>query len=183
MKKILIINGHQQYPFAEGRLNQTLFENLVEFLSSKHDVKTTVIHKGYVAEAEEEKYKWADIVIFQAPMFWYSIPGAFKTYIDRVYKHGIFYLSSDYYGDGGLFKGKKYMFSLTLNTPEEEFDANNKFFGGKTLDDVIVHLHKTHQYCGMEPIETFASYDVVKNPNVLEYLEKLNKHVNKYIPD
>ena len=181
MKKILVINGHQPYPFAEGRLNQTMFENIVEFLSVKNEVKTSVIHKGYVVESEEEKFVWADVIIFQTPIFWYSIPGAFKTYIDRVYKHGMFFEATDTYGKGGMLKGKKYMFSLTMNTPENEFATGNKFFDGKSLDDVIVHLHKTHQYCGMESIKTFAAYDVVKHPQVLEFLEKVNKHLHENV--
>ncbi len=179
MKNILVINGHQPYPFSEGRLNQTIFENMVEFLSVKKEIKTTVVHKGYVVEAEHEKFTWADAIIFQSPMFWYSIPGALKTYIDRVYKHGLFYNFSEKYGHGGLLKGKKYMYSLTMNTPETEFAYGNTFFNGKSLDDVIIHLHKTQQYCGLEPLKTFGAYDVVKHPDVLEILKNLNKHISE----
>lgn len=180
MKNILVINGHQKYPFADGRLNQTIFENIVEFLSMHYDVKTTVIHKGYLVEEEQEKFQWADAIVFQSPMFWYSIPGAFKTYIDKVYSHGIFFDAAvDKYGSGGLFNGKKYMFSLTLNTPEETFGNPDSFLEGRSLDETIFHLHKTQQYCGMEPLKTFAVYDVIKNPLILQYLDNLKKHIKE----
>lgn len=184
MKNILVINGHQKYPFADGRLNQTLFENIVEFLSMHHDVKTTVLHKGYLVEEEQEKFKWADVIIFQFPMFWYSVPGVFKTYIDKIYTHGLFYdASTDKYGSGGLFNNKKYMFSITLNSPEEVFGDPNSFFEGRSLDDVIFHLHKTQQYCGMQPLKTFAVYDVIKNPKILQYLDDLKKHIKEVFTD
>lgn len=180
MKNIFVINGHQKYPFAEGRLNQTIFENIVEFLATKYEIETSVISKGYIVEEEQEKFKWADTIIFQSPIFWYSIPGALKTYIDKVYTHGVFFdAAAEEYGSGGLFCGKKYMHSLTLNTPEAVFGDPNSFLEGKTLDDTIFHLHKTHQYCGLEPLKTFAVYDVVKNPHILQYLDNLKKHIKE----
>ncbi len=178
MKNILVINGHQKYPFAEGRLNQTLFENMVEFLSEKYELKTTVLEKGYIVEEEQDKYAWADGIIFQTPIFWYSIPGLFKTYIDKVYQHGKFFDAAAHgYGTGGMFTDKKYMYSLTMNTSKENFDNKCSFLEGKSLDDFFIHLHKMQQYCGMKPLKTFAVYDVVKNPQVLLYLEDLQKHV------
>ena len=35
MKKAFIINGHQYYPFAEGKLNQTLVATAAEILTAK----------------------------------------------------------------------------------------------------------------------------------------------------
>ena len=178
MKNILVINGHQQYPFAEGRLNQLLFENIVEFLSRKYEIKTTVIASGYVPEEEQDKFKWADTIIFQTPIFWYSLPGVFKTYIDKVYQHGVFFdAASEEYGDGGLFKGKKYMYSLTMNTPETVFGDPHSFLNGKSLDEFFIHLHKIQEYCGMSRLKTFAVYDVIKNPKVLDYVEHLQAHL------
>ncbi|WP_249292032.1 NAD(P)H-dependent oxidoreductase [Metabacillus flavus] len=45
---------------------------------------------GY--DPEEEIYKWqrADAVIFQTPIYWFSIPGLFKHSIDQVYMDNIF---------------------------------------------------------------------------------------------
>lgn len=183
MKNILVINGHQKHPFAEGLLNQTIFENIVEFLAKQqHEIKTTVITKGYIEEEEQDKFLWADTIIFQSPVFWFSLPGAFKTYIDKIYAEGIFFDSSvEKYGQGGLLKGKKYMYSLTWDTPEEEFNGADPFFEGKSLDEFIMHLHKIQQYCGMEPLKTFSLFSVDTNPQIPKDLEKLQKHLEEVL--
>ncbi len=177
MMDILVINGHEKYTFADGLLNQTLFENIVELLAPDNQVKTTVIRKGYITEDEQEKFKWADAVIFQVPVFWFSVPGAFKTYIDRVYAKGVFYEHSEKYGHGGLLANKKYMYSLTWNAPIDAFGESGAFFEGKSVDEVIFHLHKIQQFCGMQPLKTFSCHDVMKNPDIPLYLEQLRTHI------
>ncbi len=179
--KILVINGHKYYPFAQGRLNKTLFNKIIELISLDNDVKTTIIENGYNTDEEIEKFLWADIIIFQTPMNWFAVPYILKEYFDNVYRYGIFYEGSKNYGEGGLLKNKKYMYSITMNSPQYAFEQTDKFFDGRGLDEVIIALHKLQQYCGMEKIETFAVYDVVKNPDISLYLANLEKHIKKYI--
>ena len=38
--------------------------------------------------AEQEKLLWADTVIFQFPLWWFSMPAIMKGWIDRVYAWG-----------------------------------------------------------------------------------------------
>ena len=47
MTNILIIDGHQKYAFSEGKLSKTLVKEMKRVLSEKHNIKTTVIEKGY----------------------------------------------------------------------------------------------------------------------------------------
>lgn len=89
--KIFVINGHKYYPFSQGKLNKTLFNKIIELVSPSNDVKTTVVENGYKLNEEIDKYLWADIIIIQMPINWFSFPGLFKSYIDDVYKHGSFY--------------------------------------------------------------------------------------------
>lgn len=179
--KIFILNGHKYYPFAEGKLNKTLFDKIVDIVSPDNEVKTTIIEQGYNIEEELEKFKWADVIIFQTPMNWFSVPWIFKKYIDEVYQYGVFYVASDVYGKGGLMKGKKYMYSITCNLKEQDFEAPNKFFEGKQIEDVILPLHKLQQYCGMTPVKTFFATNVIHNPDVPKYLDELEKHIKTYL--
>ena len=56
MKKILIINGHQYYPFAEGKLNQALIDRAASMLGEEDfDIKNTVTEKAYDVDEEIEK--------------------------------------------------------------------------------------------------------------------------------
>lgn len=178
----LVINGHKYYPYAQGRLNKTLFDEIIRILKNNGDeVVTTVVEDGYNVEEEIEKYKNADFIIFQTPMNWFSVPWILKKYFDDVYAHGVFYTGSKEYGRGGLLGGKKYMFSITCNTVETAFDNPNTFFDGKSHEDLIIALHKTQQFCAMEPVKSFFCFDVVHNPDIEKYMKNLNNHMQIYV--
>ena len=190
MKKVLLINGHQRYEgFAEGKLNKTLIDTAKELLSSLGcEIKTTIVEKGYEVAEELEKYKWADAVFVQTPVYWMSVPWIFKKYIDEVHTVGIGEVLckddgrtrsdlSKKYGSGGLLNGKKYMISTTWNAPLEAFEDSKQFFEGKGVDGVFMWLHKNYQFFGMEPLKTFACYNVLKNANVEEDLKRFKQHL------
>ena len=177
---ILIVNGHKYYPYSEGRLNTTLFNEIVNTLKDMHNIQTTIVENGYTIEEEIEKYKTSDIIIYQTPVNWFSAPWILKKYYDEVFRHGVFYTASANYGEGGLFNEKMYMYSLTWNSPEESFFCG-KFYDGRSVDDILISLHKLHEYCGMKKIRTFSLHDVVKHPDIPEYITKIKEHLEKYI--
>ncbi|MGQ7155828.1 NAD(P)H-dependent oxidoreductase, partial [Escherichia coli] len=57
---------------------------------------------GYNIKEEQDTFLWADVVIYQTPIYWFSVPGLFKTYMDEVYEYGLFFKGADEYGTGGL---------------------------------------------------------------------------------
>ena len=63
--KIFVINGHEKYPYNKGLLNQTLFEKIINELSTLNEVVFTVLQDGYDVRLEQEKFLSADIVIFK----------------------------------------------------------------------------------------------------------------------
>lgn len=179
--KFLVINGHKYYPFSQGRLNKTLFDKIVEVLSLENEVETTIVEEGYDLETEINKFMRADIIIIQTPINWFSLPGMFKSYIDKVYRHGSFYGPSEVYGKGGLMHNKRYMYSLTMNSPKVAFEETDGFYDFRSPDEVFVALHKLQQYSGLEKINTFFCYDVVKNPDIPRFLADLETHLKEYI--
>jgi NAD(P)H dehydrogenase (quinone) len=42
-------------------------------------------------KAEQEKLLWADMLILQFPLWWYSMPAILKGWVDRVYAFGFAY--------------------------------------------------------------------------------------------
>ncbi|WP_199769814.1 NAD(P)H-dependent oxidoreductase, partial [Helicobacter equorum] len=82
-------------------------------------------------------------------------------------------------GKGGLLHDKKYMFSLTWNAPIEAFTDKDEFFGGVGVDVVYLHLHKAHEFLGMQALPTFICNDVVKNPQVEQYIKEYKAHLQK----
>ncbi|MEN8727561.1 MAG: NAD(P)H-dependent oxidoreductase [Sulfurovum sp.] len=175
MKNVLIINGHQRYDqIAEGKLTKLFIDTASDFFTENGlNVKHSVIESAYDISDELEKLAWADYILFQYPVYWMGVPWITKKYIDEVFSAGVntvTYVSdgrsrddaSKRYGSGGLMQGKKYMLSLTYNCPDSEFDNKDSFFDGLSLDEANVATHKLFQFCGAEPLETYAIHDIFK---------------------
>ncbi|MBV7486905.1 NAD(P)H-dependent oxidoreductase [Bordetella sp. BOR01] len=69
---------------------------------------------------EQDKLRWADAVILQFPLWWYSMPAILKGWIDRVYACGFAYgvgeHSDTHWGDRfgeGVMAGKRAMLVVT----------------------------------------------------------------------
>jgi NADPH dehydrogenase (quinone) len=193
MKKVLILNGHQYYDVvAKGELTLNYINKANDFfVKNGFEVKHTNIEKGYNIEEEIEKFEWADYVLFQYPVYWMGVPWITKKYIDETFTQGRHYSSdgrsrsdaSKTYGSGGLLNGK-YMLSLTYNCPTSEFDNPKGFFDGLTLDEAHVAVHKTFQFCGLKPMETYSVHDIFKGDLDLgAELEKFEKVLAKNFLD
>lgn len=189
---ILILNGHQYYPFSEGKLTATLISEAEQILLAKgHKVQHSNV-MAYDIESELDKYDWADAVLVQFPSNWMMIPWAFKKYMDEVYIAGTAgrLCNNDgrtsanpkaNYGTGGVHKGKKYMLSTTFNAPREAFDNPNEYlFTGKGLDDLHFPVHCVYRFFGFEPLPSFACFDVLKNPQIEQDLEAWKAHIHAH---
>lgn len=193
MSKVFIINGHQYYPFAEGRLNASLVEKASDILRRKgYELQTTTMQDNYDIEEEVAKHLWADVVLLQTPVNWMGVTWSFKKYMDEVYTAGMFgqlcngdgrtaQAPKENYGIGGLLNNKKYMLSLTFNAPAEAFDNENEYlFAGKSVDDLLFPQHMNFKFFGMQALPTFASFDVMKNPEVEKDFIRFEAHLEKH---
>lgn len=192
---VFIINAHEYYPFAEGKLNKSFVERAVADLEGKgHEVRLTTMKDDYDVEREIEKHQWADAVIVQSPVNWMGFPWSFKKYMDHVYSAGMDGRlcagdgrtrqdTSKQYGSGGTLTGKRYMLSVTFNAPREAFDdPAQEFFGGKGVDDLLWPAHLNFKFFGMTPLETFACHDVMKNPDIENDFRRFDEHLDKLFP-
>ncbi|MEO1094315.1 MAG: NAD(P)H-dependent oxidoreductase [Cyanobacteria bacterium J06638_28] len=196
MKNIFIINAHEEYPFSPGKLNATLVEKANANLTAKgYNVKITTMQDDYDVEQEIAKHQWADAIILQTPVNWMEVPWSFKRYMDYIYSAGMDGRlcngdgrtrqdPSQQYGTGGTLSNTKYMLSLTLNAPKTAFDDPNQwFFEGKSLDDLFWPMHLNFKFFGMEPLATFACFDVMKNPEIENDFLRFEAHLNKHFQD
>jgi len=195
MKNIFHINAHEEYAFSPGKLNASLTEKALSHFKSKgYSVKTTSMKDDYDIDEEIAKHQWADIIFLQSPVNWMGIPWSFKKYMDFVYSFGMDGRlcngdgrtrkdPSIQYGQGGTLSGKRYMLSMTLNAPKDSFsDPEQVFFGGHSLDDLLLPMHLNFKFFGVEPLETFACFDVMKNPSIEQDFERFTAHLEKYYP-
>ena len=192
MKNVFIINAHQPWPFAQGKLNASMTELAASLLKEQGcEIQTTNMVDGYDVEDELIKHRWADVIILQTPVNWMGVPWSFKKYMDEVYSAGMDGTLCDgdgrsrqdperQYGSGGTLAGKKYMLSLTFNAPAEAFDSVDQYlFGGKSIDDLFFPMHMNFRFFAMEPLETFACMDVMKNPQVEEDFQRYRQHLKQ----
>lgn len=192
MSNILIINGHQYYPFSEGKLNATLVDEAVSLLMQKgHETRVVTMQDEINVEQELENHQWADVIIFQSPINWMGVTWSFKKYMDEVYTAGMggALCNGDgrtadepkkHYGRGGTLTGTKYMMSVTFNAPEEAFNDPSEFFNGKSVDDLLFPMHMNFKFFDMRALPTFACFDVMKNANVENDLERFKAHLNDH---
>lgn len=192
MQTTYIINAHEPYPFSEGKLNAALVERAVAILTSGGtEVQTLTMQDNYNVERELERHQWADVILLQTPVNWMGVPWSFKKYMDTVYSAGLGGQlcdgdgrtrrdSSKQYGTGGALTGKKYMLSLTFNAPRAAFgDVDQYLFQGKTVDDLFFPMHVNFRFFGMEPLETFCCFDVMKSPDVENDFHRFDIHLRR----
>lgn len=112
---------------------------------------------------EQEKLLWADTVIFQFPLWWYTMPSILKGWIDRVYSMGFGYGRGEHsekhwgdrYGEGAL-SGRRAMLLVTAGSWREHFSARG--IAGP-IDDVLFPInHGVLYYIGLEALPSFVVY-------------------------
>ncbi|SNR78427.1 modulator of drug activity B [Lutibacter agarilyticus] len=195
MKNIFIINGSHPFAHSGGRFNETLFNTTISYFDTREEfeVKFTQVGDNYNAKEEVEKFKWADIVIYHTPIWWFQIPFGFKKYIDEVFteghQNGIY--ASDgrsrknpniNYGTGGLMHGKKYILTTSWNAPKTAFTLENEFFNQKSVDEgAMFGFHRMNAFTGMELLATHHFHDMEKNADVPFELNNYSAFLNDLI--
>ncbi|HEX7884559.1 MAG TPA: NAD(P)H-dependent oxidoreductase [Phenylobacterium sp.] len=113
--------------------------------------------------AEQEKLLWADAVILNFPIWWFSMPAILKGWVERVYALGLAYglgvhdgeRWGDRYGQGGLV-GRRAMLTVTLGGHEPHYSERGV---NGSLDDILWPIqHGVLFYPGMEVLPPFALY-------------------------
>ncbi|TWF40464.1 modulator of drug activity B [Chitinophaga polysaccharea] len=174
--KVFVINAGQVFAHSGGLFNNTLTSWTVEFLDRKGmDYQVININDDFDPMAEVERFKWADLVIYHSPIWWFQVPNRLKKYIDDVFTAGHqngMYASDGRsrknpainYGTGGLMQGKKYMVTTSWNAPETAFTLPGEFFEQHSVDEgVLFGFHKMNQFVGMDRVPGFHFHDLEKN--------------------
>lgn len=92
MKNVLIISGHTNLT-NDSVANKTIIEELRKAHPEYQFNVLSEAYPNYVfdVEAEQEKLRRADVIVFQFPVFWYSMPSLLRKWIEDVVVHGFAY--------------------------------------------------------------------------------------------
>ena len=112
---------------------------------------------------EQEKLLWADAVIFQFPLWWFSMPAIMKGWVERVYAYGFAYGVGKHsdthwgnrYGEGTL-AGKRAMLIVTTGGWEPHYSARG--INGPLNDLLFPIHHGILYYPGFDVLPPFAIY-------------------------
>ncbi|MEU1226120.1 NAD(P)H-dependent oxidoreductase [Streptomyces sp. NPDC005828] len=113
--------------------------------------------------AEQAKLLWADTIIFQFPLWWYTMPAILKGWVDRVFTYhfayGVGEHSDTKYGERfgeGTLAGKRALLSVTVGGPQSHYAARG--INGP-IDDLLFPIHHgILYYPGIEPLPPFVQY-------------------------
>lgn len=191
MKNVFIINGGHAFAHSPGKFNETLLqESIQHFKEIGFEVKFTKVGEEYDLKEEVEKFKWADLIIYHTPIWWFQLPFRFKEYIDRVFTEGHengIYMSDGRsrknpainYGTAGSLKGKPYILTTSWNAPKEAFEREGEFFEQRSVDDgAMFGFHKMNQFADMKKLASIHFHDIEKNADVPKELKRYKAFLN-----
>jgi len=116
-------------------------------------------------KAEQQKLLWADAVILQFPLWWFTMPAILKGWVDRVYSYDFAYgvgehsdkRWGDRYGEG-VFAGKRAMLIVTTGGWEEHYSERG--INGP-IDDLLFPInHGVLFYPGFDVLPSFVVHRV-----------------------
>lgn len=137
--------------------------------------------------AEHEKIAWADVLIFQFPMWWFGPPAIMKGWFDRVLVQGFAFGIKGQdgrtlrYGEGGL-AGKRAMVITSVGARESSFGPRG--IHGYVDDVLFPVLHGTFFYTGMAALPPLVLYgaDRLDDAGYDGYVEMLRARLEE-LPD
>jgi len=112
---------------------------------------------------EQDKLRWADAVILQFPLWWFSLPAILKGWVERVYAYGFAYgvgeHSDRHWGDRygeGMLAGKRAMLIVTTGGWESHYSPRG--INGP-IDDILFPIqHGILYYPGFDVLPPYVIY-------------------------
>ena len=178
MKNILIISGHPD--LQQSVANKTIIETLEQALPQAEIRRLDILYPDYRFDitAEQAALLKADIIVWQFPFSWHSIPGVMKLWLDKVFLHGFAH------GAQGKLGGKKLLLSFTTGAPESIYQKDGFF--RHIIEEYLPPFETIATLCNLEyqpPIYTTGiSYtDRANEAAINAQKERAEAHAEKLV--
>jgi glutathione-regulated potassium-efflux system ancillary protein KefG len=154
MRRVLVLFAH---PVLErSRVNRRL-------VGAIRDVEHVTVHDLYEryptmsidVEHEQELLLAHDVIVFQHPFYWYSVPAILKEWQDLVLEHGWAY------GAGGTkLRDKITLNAITTGGPAQAYRKGgyNRF----TVRELLAPWEQTANLCGMRFLAPFTVHAALR---------------------
>ena len=132
MKKVLIVSGHPD--LAASLANATILAEVEKLLPEAEIRRLDSLYPDYRFNiaSEQQALLAADIIVWQFPFSWYSVPGLMKLWLDQVFLHGFSH------GAQKQLSGKKLLLSFTAGAPPALYTRGGAF--GHAVEDYLTPL-------------------------------------------
>lgn len=170
MKNVLIVSGHPD--LSDSVVNKIVLDDLRKALpGAEFDVLSELYPDFRISvEEEQRKAERADVMVWQFPVFWYSMPSLLRRWIEQVFVHGFAHGSK-----GRALEGTKLIASFTTGAPAEAYTREG---AGFTIEELMdPQLGGTAALCRMDLqpyVCTFGvSYALRSDPAQLAEITRL----------
>jgi glutathione-regulated potassium-efflux system ancillary protein KefF len=117
MKRVTMIFGH---PFFDQSIANKEILSYIQRERGEYNVRNlTELYPDFKidVEMEQQALMQSDVIVFQFPLFWYSVPAIIKQWMDMVLAHGFAF------GTGGdKLNGKHLILSFTVGGKKESYN-------------------------------------------------------------
>jgi len=141
MGSVLILFAHPA--LRHSRVNRALIDGISEIEGvTLHDLYELYPEFGIDVAAEQQLAELHDVIIFQHPLYWYSVPAILKEWQDLVLEHGWAY------GTGGsALSGKRFLCAVTTGGGGEAYRTDG--YNRHTIRQLLAPVEQTARLCNM----------------------------------
>jgi glutathione-regulated potassium-efflux system ancillary protein KefF len=132
------------HPYPDrSRAGRVLFE-AVQDLPGLEARSLYALYPDFAIDVQSEQAALlrADVIVWQAPIYWYGVPALLKLWFEKVLAHGWAY------GHGGTaLQGKRVLFCTTTGAPEDAYRPGGMH--GRPFEAYVPPVEQTALFCGM----------------------------------
>ncbi len=165
MAKVLMISGHPN--LKDSVSNSKIID---EFKKLCPEAEIRYLDKLYPdfridVKNEQDSLRAADVIIFEFPFYWYSIPALLKKWYEDVMTHG-FALGAS----GTALSGKKVILSFTTGVAEEAYKKGGLM--NYEIKDLMAPFFQSITGCRMKLFDCVYSTAMMYVPGISTEADK-----------
>ena len=150
-KRILIIFAHTYW--NDSKINRKLLSEASKIEGVKiHNLTEQYANAKIAVDKEIELLAWADKIIMQFPLFWYSTPSLLKEWEDEVL---VGVDAIDNKNKSKMLKGKTFQIITTAGGKESSYDGHH----GATLRQMLTPIYESFKYLGTNVRDYYCIFE------------------------